>query len=122
MVQSNFTAQNTRQNFLDFIGNNRKSRKLAHNTQVYNTGSGIVEITLHGHVIIQYAPLENGDEQVIVTSAGYETITTKQRINQFSPIGVYQKNWVWYPLPNMDKYNYTVKAIMASDSISWEIQ
>ena len=67
------------------------------NTSVSNTDHGIV-IRLHGHPI---ARLCTDDQLLWITDAGWQTNTTKSRLNallsQFCPgCGIHQKDFVWY--------------------------
>lgn len=36
------------------------------------------------------------DDTYTLRTNGFHTVTTKSRINSFSPAGVYQKNYIWY--------------------------
>jgi len=68
-------------------------RKIGNNT--YATilpGSGSVVIRLHETIVVTIYP----DDAVKVNSGGYRTSTTKNRINKYSPVKVYQKNHQWY--------------------------
>jgi hypothetical protein len=71
---------------------NRKSRKLANNTYAKIEYDDSVSIDLHGTTVVKFFP--NGLVQL--NSGGYHTNTTKERINRYSPVGVYQKNWEWF--------------------------
>ena len=67
------------------------------NTAVDVTDHGIV-IRLHGYPI---ARLDPDDQLLWITDAGWQTKTTKSRLNallsQFCPgCGIHQKNFVWY--------------------------
>jgi len=68
-------------------------RKIGNNT--YATilpGSGSVAIRLHDTIVVTIYP----DDAVKVNSGGCRTNTTKNRINKYSPVKVYQRNWRWY--------------------------
>lgn len=90
MVSTLFSGNNTYRDYLEFLGQ-KGNRKLAHNTYVWNNKGDII-ISLHNHHIIIY----HKDGSVTIDTCGYSTVTTKQRLNQFSPIDVRQKNWEWY--------------------------
>jgi hypothetical protein len=47
---------------------------------------------LHGTNVVVIYP----DDTVMLNSGGWHTHTTKKRINQYSPVQVYQKNYEWY--------------------------
>ena len=57
------------------------------------------EVMLHGHHIAEYHPR---DKELWLSDAGWQTVTTKSRLNALitefvSPSsGIHQKDWVWY--------------------------
>lgn len=53
--------------------------------------SGITKLMLHGHTIAELRP--NG---LFVTSCGYESNTTKERLNGLKGVRIHQSNFVWY--------------------------
>jgi hypothetical protein len=67
------------------------------NTRVYNDDDMLI-VTLHNtNVFI----LDKKNDFIALSSGGWRTVTTKQRINQasedyFCGFRVYQKNFVWY--------------------------
>jgi hypothetical protein len=71
---------------------NRGQRKVGNNTYAYIEYDGSVAIELHGTKVVVFSP--NG--MVKLNSGGYQTHTTKKRINQYSPVKVYQKNFEWF--------------------------
>lgn len=71
---------------------NRSQRKVGNNTYAYIEHDGSVAIELHGTKVVVIYP--NGIYKL--NSGGYHTSTTKKRINQYSPVKVYQKNYKWY--------------------------
>ncbi len=71
---------------------NRGQRKVGNNTYAYIEYDGSVAIELHGTKVVVFYP--NG--LVKLNSGGYHTSTTKKRINQYSPVSVYQKNFEWF--------------------------
>ena len=71
---------------------NRGQRKIGNNTYAYIEYDGRVSIELHGTKVVVFSP--NG--LVKLNSGGYRTSTTKKRINQYSPVKVYQKNFEWF--------------------------
>jgi hypothetical protein len=71
---------------------NRGQRKVGNNTYAYILLDGSVAIELHGTKVVIIHP----DDTVTLNSGGYRTSTTKKRINQYSPMKVYQKNYTWY--------------------------
>ena len=71
---------------------NRKERKIGNNTYAYIEYDGSVSIALHGTVVVRL--FENGLVQL--NSGGWRTSTTKNRINKYSPVSIYQKNYEWF--------------------------
>tara|TARA_X000001036_G_scaffold250051_1_gene232934 strand:+ start:255 stop:596 length:342 start_codon:yes stop_codon:yes gene_type:complete len=75
------------------------------NTTVkYDKDSGLSQVFLHGHNIAEYG---HGDMSLAVNNCGYETNTTKSRLNSlinhvFGGIkyGIFQKNWNWFVTNN----------------------
>lgn len=71
---------------------NRKSRKIGNNTYAEIEYDDSVSIILHGTTVVRFYP--NG--LVKLNSGGWQTSTTKDRINKYSPVKVYQKNFQWF--------------------------
>lgn len=61
------------------------NRKVANNTRLEQFGADI-QVVLHGTPVVTYHP----DGSVTLKSGGWETVTTKQRINAFQNIV-----WLW---------------------------
>ena len=71
---------------------NKDTRKVGNNTYAYIQADGSVAIELHGtNVVVIYL-----DDSVMLNSGGWRTSTTKDRINQYSPVKVYQKKFEWF--------------------------
>lgn len=70
-----------------------KSKKVANNTLEIDHGNGKSSIRLHDTDILTF---ENG--KVTLDSGGWQTVTTKQRLNRFLPSGyrITQKNFEWF--------------------------
>lgn len=69
--------------------------KVAHNTWlVDNDYNGSIGVVLHRTEIITY----RRDGTVMLDSGGHQTVTTKQRMNLFTPysIRVWQTDWEWF--------------------------
>lgn len=67
--------------------------RIAHNTHFwYNPYSGAVSVRFHLTDIVTYEP----NDIVRLDSGGWYTVTTKARMNQFSPVMVYQSDFDWY--------------------------
>ena len=71
---------------------NRGQRKIGNNTYAYIQADGSVAIELHGTNVVVIYP----DDSVMLNSGGWRTSTTKDRINKYSPVRVYQKNYEWF--------------------------
>jgi hypothetical protein len=71
---------------------NRSQRKIGNNTYAYIQADGSVAIELHGTNVVVIYP----DDSVMLNSGGWRTSTTKDRINKYSPVRVYQKNYEWF--------------------------
>lgn len=59
--------------------------------------SKIVRMFLHDNLIAEY---NYESKELTVSSAGWETVTTKERLNgllsHYGLPTIYQKNWIWY--------------------------
>ena len=68
-------------------------RKTANNTLEYQCENGDRGVQLHDTEIVRI----NTDGDITLDSGGWETLTTKERINQFLPNRtLYQKDYTWY--------------------------
>lgn len=70
-------------------------RKLRGRSTVrYTDGDGIERIRYHDTDVLTF----NADGSIILDSGGYETVTTKRRMNEYAPhgFGVHQDKHVWY--------------------------
>ncbi len=88
-------------------------RKLANNTHLLAVPTELASLAskppsvahyavrLHNTAVVRIYP----DDSVKLFSGGFRTNTTKQRINSFSPLGVYQKNRTWYLSPDVEFYD-----------------
>lgn len=75
---------------------NRDSRKVAGNTHLIKMqdadGNFFVGLRFHGTVIIEFHT-----DRTVVFTGGWETVTTKRRLNEFLPVGgIYQKAGTWF--------------------------
>ena len=68
-----------------------RKRKLANNTYMVIREDGGYGVKLHNtEVVIHY------QDRIILDSGTWQTVTTKQRINEFSPLRLHQDKGVWY--------------------------
>jgi hypothetical protein len=77
----------------DFVknGRNKTSRKAANNTVVRIENETAI-IRLHETDIVTIK--QNGN--AILNSGGWQTVTTKERINRYTSAGISQRNSIWY--------------------------
>jgi hypothetical protein len=75
----------------DFLGNGL-SRKIAHNTYVELRGGNTFAIRFHQTDVVTYHP----DGQIILNTGGWQTVTTKARLNTFTPARVYSDRRQWF--------------------------
>lgn len=77
-----------------------RGKPLKKNTRLYEDSNGDFYIVLHSTRIITIH--RDGTFTLNTRSSHgwgnkkYRTPTTKQRINQYSPVHIYQRDWVWY--------------------------
>ena len=69
-----------------------ESRIVAPNTVEYRTPDGDRVVRLHRTDIVTFK--SNGD--IVLSSGGWRTVTTKDRINRFAPVRVHAERGVWY--------------------------
>ena len=75
----------------DLLGN-REEKKIRYATRVKRYGEGEIAIYHHATPII----IVNDKGEYYINTRGYHSRTTKDRINDYSPIGIYQKNFEWF--------------------------
>ena len=71
-------------------GRNGK-KKIANNTYIKSSANDSIVVQLHDTEIITILP----DNVFVLNSGGWQTVTTKARINEFSPARIIQKNGLW---------------------------
>ena len=73
--------------------NGKDQKKIAHNTTLVNLMDvyGFIGVRYWNTYIVKYYP-----DRTELDTAGYDTYTTKERINIFSNAMVYQKDFIWY--------------------------
>lgn len=81
---------------------NRDSRKVGNNTYAEILHDGSVGIMLHSTYVVKI----HEDNTYTLNSGGWQTLTTKDRINQYSPRYVYQKNFEWFVKINDKSYPF----------------
>lgn len=81
----------TYQDALDRLAG-RRSRKLENNTYLETRPDGSIAVRLHSTDVVTY----HQDGQIVLDSGGWQTVTTKDRINKYSPFRVWQVRRIWY--------------------------
>jgi len=71
---------------------NRSKRKVGNNTYAEILSDGSVGITLHSTCVVRI----HEDGTYTLSNGGWQTVTTKDRINQYSPFRVTQRNYEWF--------------------------
>lgn len=80
-----------------FLGK-RDERKAGNNTTVERTTySDSIYVRLHSTIIVEYfGPESPNHGSVLLNSGGWHSVTTKQRMNLFTHLSIYQRDFVWY--------------------------
>lgn len=72
--------------------NGRDRRKLENNTYLERISDNEIGVKLHSTYVVRF----NRNGSIKVSSGGWETVTTKARINTYSPASISQRKGVWY--------------------------
>ena len=83
---------------MNFAVSNKANWTKSNTGVSYNDSTNCSSIYLHGH---QIATVDHNTNAVKISSCGYETVTTKSRLNALlfevkTGARVYQKNWNWF--------------------------
>jgi len=70
----------------------RQQKKIGNNTWAIRNEDGSVSIRLHRTNILIFYP----DNTCKYNTGGWQSVTTKRRMNEYAPIPVYQQDWQWY--------------------------
>jgi hypothetical protein len=68
----------------------RGARLTGRSTRLVKTGKGY-GIQYHNTIVVEILPNE-----YVLNSGGYQTNTTKDRINTYSPVRLYSRKYTWY--------------------------
>ena len=71
---------------------NRAEKKIAGNTKLIRLGPECIGVTFHNTIIIRYNP----EGTVTLDHGGWNSVTTKRRMNQFTNLRVSQNDFCWY--------------------------
>ena len=83
---------------MNFALSNKGNWAGSNTTVLYNESTNCSQVLLHGHNI---ATLDHSTNALKISSCGYETVTTKSRLNAILEelrygCKVFQKNFDWY--------------------------
>ena len=81
---------------------NATSRKIGNNTRAFLRDDNSVDIVLHSTPVVTIRE----DGTYILRTGGWQTVTTKDRINQYSPVKVYQRKFSWYVTIHGKEYDF----------------
>lgn len=81
---------------------NASRRKVGNNTYAEILHDNSVGIMLHSTYVVKIHP----DNTYTLQTGGWQTLTTKDRINQYSPVRVYQRNYEWFVKLNGKEYPF----------------
>ena len=81
---------------------NANRRKIGNNTYAEILHDNSVGIMLHSTYVVKIHP----DNTYTLQTGGWQTVTTKDRINQYSPVRVYQRNYEWFVKLNGKEYPF----------------
>ena len=92
---------------MNFALSNKGNWAGSNTTVLYNESTNCSQVLLHGHNI---ATLDHNTKALKLSSCGYETVTTKSRLNAILEelmcgCKVYQRKFEWF----FSKYNQTVE-------------
>lgn len=66
-------------------------RKVANNTYLERRSADAIALRLHATDVLTYDA-----EGITYRTGGWQTVTTKERLNRFGPVGIYSTDRVWY--------------------------
>lgn len=71
---------------------NRESKKVGNNTYLVRITPETIGVRLHNTVVVRI----HSDGTYTLDSGGWRTVTTKARINKYSPVRISQRKHEWY--------------------------
>lgn len=75
---------------MDTARNRANGKPLENNTRLFDRGTHFA-VRLHNTDVVRIYP----DGWALYTG-GYHSVTTKDRLNKYGPLLIYQRNWIWY--------------------------
>ena len=97
-----------------------KGKPIGNNTRLYYEDPGVgyesyYSVRLHGNEILKIYK-----DRFIPMDAGWRTVTTKARLNDFMPVGyVYQRNWDWYLTIGDTTYDWGDVAFVSTRNVNY---
>jgi len=97
----------------DVLGS-RDARKIAHNTCLERLDAETIGVRLHSTYVVRFHAVGT----VTLDSGGWQTVTTKERMNRYlgAGFGLYQKAHVWYVDTPAGVEEYSDGMTLAPDS------
>ena len=97
----NYVSNYTEANEFLSKGRNKDKRTIDNNTTLENR-PGCIAVKYHNTDIVCYYP----DGKIKLSCGGWRTRTTKDRLNSFAPIYIYQRAGSWYISKDEKEYFY----------------
>ena len=76
--------------------NFNKSNTTVNTNYVTSSGRPIVELSLYGNLIARTVEDQHGNRELSINDGGWQTVTTKERLNALPGVNIQQKDWQWY--------------------------
>jgi hypothetical protein len=94
-------------------GRDKITRKIESNTYLIKK-QNYIALKLHGTEVIMFYP----DDSFSLSSGGWETVTTKDRINNYCPLGhIYQERNQWYYVLRNNIYKFESGMKISADGV-----
>ena len=108
---------------MNFALSNRSNWSNSNTRVEYNSNTNCSSVYLHGH---QIATLDHSTNALKIDSCGYQTVTTKSRLNAILEevkygCKVFQKQWNWFVSYNNSTQSFCDGMILWLDTDSLEV-
>ena len=107
---------------MNFALSNKGNWSFSNTSVSYHPSENLSEVRLHGHLIAWF---DHTKQTLAISSCGWETNTTKSRLNAllhecFYGYTIFQKNWVWYVSKPLDNkiHDFYDGMIFSKDGVS----
>jgi hypothetical protein len=107
------TGYISKSTLLEGEGEVSKSKMVAKATIKMVFPDGTEKLKYHNTILVTKSP----DGTITLNSGGYRTSTTKDRINEYSPISIYQNKGIWYV---GDRRNQDEPSVVFFDGIQFK--